>query len=152
MTAMLAHSAQTSGGADPPRDTRRLIYFQISDYSGDMPRRKPGNLLELEVSILAGLRDGGPRGLHGFALAQAIADDDESRRLTATGTLYRALHRLNDAGLIDDWWEDPNEAADAGRPRRRLYRITGDGAAALARSQAESDSSALTRLDPGYLS
>ena len=117
-----------------------------------MPRRRPGALLPLEVSILAALRDGGSGGIHGFALAQAIAGAEESRRLTATGTLYRALHRLDDAGLIENWWEDPNDAADAGRPRRRLYRITGAGATALARSQAESDTRTVSRLDPGYAS
>ena len=117
-----------------------------------MPRRRPGSLLSLEVSILAALRDGGAQGIHGFALARAIADAEESRRLTATGTLYRALHRLDDAGLIENWWEDPNDAAQAGRPRRRLYRITNAGATALARAQTEADTVALPRLDPGYAS
>ena len=117
-----------------------------------MPRRRHGALLTLEVSILAALRDGGPAGIHGFALAQTIGDAKESRRLTATGTLYRALHRLDDAGLIENWWEDPNDATQAGRPRRRFYRITGAGATALARAQAEAETPAVTRLDPGYAS
>ena len=62
-----------------------------------------------------------------------IADAGDSRRLTATGTLYRALQRLDDGGLIENWWEDPDLATEAGRPRRRLYRITGPGAAARQR-------------------
>ena len=117
-----------------------------------MPRRRPGVLLPLEVSILAALRDGGTDGIHGFALAQAIADAEESRRLTATGTLYRVLHRLDDAGLIENWWEDPNDAAAAGRPLRRLYRITGAGATALVRAQSDTGESALRRIDPGFVS
>lgn len=90
-------------------------------------------------------------GSHGFALAKAIADAGDGRPLTATGTMYRALHRLDAAGLVDSWWEDPSDAAEAGRPRRRSYRITSAGAAALARAQAEAtDSAAFTRVDPGF--
>jgi PadR family transcriptional regulator PadR len=106
----------------------------------------------LEVSILAACRDAGTSGIHGFALAQSIADAAESRRLTATGTLYRALHRLDDGGLIENWWEDPNDAAAAGRPLRRLYRITGAGATALARVQPDAEELALRRIDPGFVS
>jgi PadR family transcriptional regulator PadR len=117
-----------------------------------MPRRRPGTLLPLEVSILQACREAGAAGVHGFAMAQAIADAEESRRLTATGTLYRALQRLDDGGLLENWWEDPNEAAEAGRPRRRLYRITGAGAAALARDDADAAVLTMHRIDPGYTS
>jgi PadR family transcriptional regulator PadR len=117
-----------------------------------MPRRKPGSLLPLELSILAACRDAGTPGVHGFALAQWIADAEESRRLTATGTLYRALHRLDDRGLIENWWEDPNDAAAAGRPLRRLYRITGAGATALARAESAASTPALRQANPGFAS
>jgi PadR family transcriptional regulator PadR len=115
-------------------------------------RRKPGSLLPLEVSILAACRDAGTPGVHGFALARRIADAEESRRLTATGTLYRVLHRLDGGGLIENWWEDPNDAAAAGRPLRRLYRITGAGATALARAESVAVEPALGRIDPGFVS
>jgi PadR family transcriptional regulator PadR len=115
-----------------------------------MPRRRPGSLLPLEVAILAACLDAGQSGSHGFALAKAIADAGDSRELTATGTLYRALHRLDEAGLVESWWEDPNHAADAGRPRRRSYRITGAGATALATAQAQSGArTAPAPVDPG---
>ncbi|MGI9645591.1 MAG: PadR family transcriptional regulator [Ilumatobacteraceae bacterium] len=117
-----------------------------------MPRRRPGTLLPLEVSILVVCRDAGSSGVHGFAIAQAIADAEESRRLTATGTLYRALQRLDDGGLLQNWWEDPAEAAEAGRPLRRLYRITGAGATALSRAEADATVPAMRRVDPGYAS
>jgi PadR family transcriptional regulator, regulatory protein PadR len=84
-------------------------------------------------------------------LAKAIADAGDSRELTATGTLYRALHRLDAAGLVESWWEDPSAAADAGRPRRRSYRITGVGVTALAKASDETtDTAAFTRADPGF--
>ena len=41
-----------------------------------------------------------------------------------TGTIYPALDRLLKAGLINDYWEDPQPAD---RPRRRFYEITSTG-------------------------
>lgn len=43
-----------------------------------------------------------------------------------SGTVYPALARLEQAGWLNSVWEtlDPSEA---GRPRRRLYRLTGAG-------------------------
>ncbi|MFC3833417.1 PadR family transcriptional regulator [Deinococcus rufus] len=43
-----------------------------------------------------------------------------------SGTLYPALIRLETHGLVTSSWEDIDPVA-AGRPRRRLYRLTGDG-------------------------
>jgi len=44
-----------------------------------------------------------------------------------TSTIYPALDRLLQAGLIEDRWEDP---PPDDRPRRRYYAITADGRAA----------------------
>jgi DNA-binding PadR family transcriptional regulator len=101
-------------------------------------RRKPGTLISLEIAILeAGLdlRDGGAREFHGFLLAKHIRDGEGARRLTAHGTLYRSLSRLERAGLLESRWEDPQTAADEGRPLRRLYRVTQAGEAALEKSR-----------------
>lgn len=114
-----------------------------------MPRRRPGSLLPLEIAILAACLEAGEHGSHGFALAKSIAEAGDERRLTATGTMYRALHRLDAAGLVESSWEDPNEAAEAGRPRRRNYRITGAGTAALVKTRSDAPSTAaFSRLDP----
>ena len=45
----------------------------------------------------------------------------------ASGTLYPILLRFEEAGWLTSKWEteDPREL---GRPRRRLYRLTGEGA------------------------
>jgi PadR family transcriptional regulator PadR len=97
-------------------------------------RRKRGTLLPLEIDILeAGL---GLERFHGFQLAKALADHPSPRALTGHGTLYKALQRLEDAGLLASRWEDPNIAAAEGRPRRRLYQVTGVGEHALATWQA----------------
>ena len=71
-------------------------------------------------------------GFHGFELAKALADDDRSRALTSHGTLYKALGRLAERGLLEAEWEDPQISVREGRPRRRLYRITGEGARRIA--------------------
>jgi PadR family transcriptional regulator PadR len=93
-------------------------------------RRKRGTLLPLEIDILeAGV---GLERFHGFQLAKALADHSGPRALTGHGTLYKALQRLEDAGLLASRWEDPDIAAAQGRPRRRLYQVTGAGEHALA--------------------
>ena len=98
-------------------------------------RRKPGTLMPIEVAILqAGARLVARReAFHGFAIAKAIADDRDASLLTAHGTLYKALRRMEEAGLLASEWEDAEVALEAGRPRRRLYRVTPRGSAALAR-------------------
>jgi DNA-binding PadR family transcriptional regulator len=106
-------------------------------------RRRKGTLLPLEVRILVAVAEARTTGdgwIHGFGLAKAMRGDDG--RLTAHGTLYRALGRLTAAGLLDDQWEDPDRALAEGRPRRRLYRINGNGLTALARAQAEASAAA----------
>jgi DNA-binding PadR family transcriptional regulator len=94
-----------------------------------MPRRKPGTLLPLEAEILGAalsMRASGQATFHGFGLAHAMRRQSGSRALTAHGTLYKALGRLEEFGLLSSRWEDA-EAAE-GRPRRRLYELTGEGA------------------------
>jgi DNA-binding PadR family transcriptional regulator len=98
-------------------------------------RRKEGALVPLEVSILEAALDLRRRGVeeaHGFLLAKELRDGAHARRLTAYGTLYKALDRLERAGHLASRWEHPHLAADDGRPRRRFYRVTLTGEAALA--------------------
>lgn len=99
-------------------------------------RRRSGALVPLEVAILetaAARRD----PFHGFELAKALAGAEGARGLTAHGTLYKALARLADQGLLAARWEDADAALREGRPRRRLYRITGAGAARLVAERDE---------------
>jgi len=92
-------------------------------------RRKPGTLLPLETEILEVAQSmvrSGHTTFHGFGLAHAMRDQSGSRSLTSHGTLYKALGRLEELGLLSSHWEDA--AAVEGRPRRRLYALTGEGA------------------------
>ena len=119
-----------------------------------MVRRKPGTLLPLEVAILragvAAAHDGDPE-FHGFAVAQAIREADDARRLTAHGTLYKALGRMEDGGLLESRWEDADVAVAEGRPRRRLYRVTPLGATALTRAEAAAADAGPTGVRPGLV-
>ncbi|HUA88548.1 MAG TPA: helix-turn-helix transcriptional regulator [Steroidobacteraceae bacterium] len=54
--------------------------------------------------------------------------DIQKRSRLASGTLYPILLRLEAAGWFVSRWESIDPAA-AGRPRRRLYRITPSGLA-----------------------
>lgn len=96
-----------------------------------MPRRKPGALLPIEVQILeaaAARALTGEPAFHGFGLAQSLGEG-RSSGLIGHGTLYKALGRLEEMGLLDSRWED--DPPD-GRPRRRLYQLTPAGARAAA--------------------
>ncbi|MCD5345656.1 helix-turn-helix transcriptional regulator [Agromyces sp. H3Y2-19a] len=94
-----------------------------------MARRREGRLFDLEVDILAAgidlQHDDGD--FYGFALAKRIAERNEAAALTAHGTLYKALARMTEAGLLESTWEEAVLAEAEGRPRRRLYRVTGAG-------------------------
>jgi PadR family transcriptional regulator PadR len=97
-------------------------------------RRKPGSLVPLELAICAAaleLRRLGSEEFHGFLLAKQIKHDADSRLLTAYGTLYRALSRLESMGLLRSRPEDPMIAAQECRPARRLYTLTATGEAAV---------------------
>jgi DNA-binding PadR family transcriptional regulator len=66
----------------------------------------------------------GPK--HGYAIAQDI--EAFARRRLGPGTLYGAIARLEAAGYVE---------ALPGDKRRRPYRITGRGRAALSETVAE---------------
>ncbi|GAA0266166.1 PadR family transcriptional regulator [Cryptosporangium japonicum] len=54
----------------------------------------------------------------------------------ASGTLYPILRRLTEAGWLTASWEDV-DPAEAGRPARRYYRLTAEGATEARRALAE---------------
>ena len=65
--------------------------------------------------------------MHGYAITQEISTVSDDRVVLRTGTLYAALDRLGEQGLI----EVDREEAVQGR-LRRYYRLTDAGAAVLA--------------------
>ena len=96
-------------------------------------RRKPGNLVPLEREICVAafeLKRRGTDEFHGYQLARTLRDGAGHRLLTAYGTLYRALGRLETMGLLASRWEDPQTFARENRPSRRLYTLTAAGSTA----------------------
>ena len=112
-------------------------------------RRKPGSLVPLEIAICAAaaaLRAAGEEEFHGYEIAKTIGDASSGRLLTAYGTLYRALGRLEKMGLLCSRWEDPAIPARENRPGRRLYTLTAIGDAALADARATSETATPRRV------
>jgi DNA-binding PadR family transcriptional regulator len=81
----------------------------------------------LDALLLAALADG-PR--HGYAVKEALRAGSSGRFDLPTGTVYPALHRLEEAGLITGTW-----SVTDGR-RRRVYRLTAAGRRMLDRDRA----------------
>jgi PadR family transcriptional regulator PadR len=61
-----------------------------------------------------------------------------------SGTIHPILARFERIGWLESWWEDASPQEE-GRPRRRYYRLTADGAerARIALAQATTAISAL---------
>ena len=100
-------------------------------------RRKAGSLVPLELAICtaaADLRRQGTDEFHGYLIAKQIKEHADTRLLTAYGTLYRALARLLESGLIAELDERPDPAHDD--ERRRYYQLTERGIA-VARAEAQ---------------
>ena len=73
----------------------------------------------------------------GYLIAKELKHAGDARLLTAYGTLYRALGRLERMGLLASRWEDPQIPRQEHRPGRRLYELTATGEAAVASGRAQ---------------
>jgi PadR family transcriptional regulator PadR len=93
----------------------------------------------LDGLLLAAL-EAGPR--HGYAVMEALRAGSGGAFDLPTGTVYPALHRLERAGLITSEWQT------VGGRRRRAYRLTPTGEAALGEQRAvwEQFSTAVTTV------
>jgi PadR family transcriptional regulator PadR len=79
---------------------------------------------EQALFILASLAQG---ELHGYGVARDVEELSDGQVILTAGTLYGALNRLAEEGLI----AQTRERLVEGR-RRRYYRLTSAGQAALA--------------------
>lgn len=61
--------------------------------------------------------------VHGHGYGFEILDVTGLR----AGTVYPVLRRLEENGLVESTWEDPERARAKGRPARRNYRLTPEG-------------------------
>ena len=84
-------------------------------------------VFEIALSLAAGER-------HGYEIMQDVERRTEGAIALHPGTLYRALGRLLDQGLIEELDERP--AAGADDERRRYYKLTPLGNS-VARAEVE---------------
>jgi transcriptional regulator len=81
---------------------------------------KPDNLQgALELLILKVLRRGPS---HGYAIASAIQQMSDDVLRVEAGSLYPAVHRMTEAGLLKSEWRK----SEVGR-RARFYELTAKG-------------------------
>lgn len=72
--------------------------------------------------------------MYGYQICREIRALTEGDIEFKDGTLYPSLRRLEESGLIEGYWEDPEVL---GRPRRKYYRITTAGREAFREQSAE---------------
>ena len=92
-------------------------------------------MTDVEYQILLALA---ARDRHGYLIRRAVEEQTGGALRLGAGTLYAAIRRLEDGGLIEEspWRPD----ADLDDRRRRYYRLTNDGRAALRAETARLES------------
>jgi DNA-binding PadR family transcriptional regulator len=83
-------------------------------------------LTSIAFDILLALLDG---EAHGYAIMRSVQERTGGATNLHPGTLYRALSRLTDGGLIEEIDRSSDEPSDE---RRRYYGITSRGRASVA--------------------
>ncbi len=98
-----------------------------------MPERSelPQGTLDLLILKIVAL---GP--LHGYAIAQRLQQISRDVVQVPGGSLYPALHRLENRGLLKASWKETGTGREA-----KFYRLTPKG-----RTQLESDAASWRRL------
>lgn len=89
----------------------------MPDERADLPQ----GTLDLLILKVVGLEP-----LHGYAIAQRLEQISRGVVDVQQGTLYPALHRLENRGLLQAEWKD----SDTGR-QAKFYRLTRRGRARL---------------------
>ena len=123
-----------------------------------MPRRTPTDDVESFLPlptavfhILVALADS---DRHGYSIMQDVETRTEGKVRLSAGTLYTAIRRMLEQGLIDELRDSPDP--DSADERRRYYRLTSFGrdvAIAEARRFSELlDQARATKLIPRKLS
>ena len=85
-----------------------------------------GNACVLILSVRAG------QEMHGYRIVKEIERISEGYFALGEGTLYPHLHRLENEGFVEGYWETITGARE-----RKYYRITEKGRGELARRSQE---------------
>lgn len=92
-----------------------------------------GELLQGTLDLLV-LKTLAPGAAHGHAIAHAIERRSDEVLQVEHGSLYPALHRLEDRGWISSFW-----GTSENNRRARFYRLTPQGRARLAEQTSRWD-------------
>jgi len=87
-----------------------------------MARVKPPSLPVLHIMLV--LADG---ARHGYAIKQAVEHRTDGAIRLGPGTLYEAIQRLEEGGLIEETTAPTTEPANGQEAQRRYYRLTDRG-------------------------
>ena len=97
-------------------------------------RKQRGREKPLSAQVLQILLSLSDKRLHGYAIIRDVKERTGGQVKLTAGTLYSALRRMLDAGLIEESEKRPVPELDD--ERRRYYAITTEGTRAL-RAEAE---------------
>lgn len=86
------------------------------------PGPAPESFLPLTATVFEILLALSGGDLHGYEIMREVESRSGGRVVLHAGTLYRALHRLLDAGLVEELEERPDPEHDD--ERRRYYTLT----------------------------
>ena len=114
-----------------------------------MPRVKPPSLPVLHIMVV--LADG---ARHGYAIKQEVERRTDGAINLGPGTLYEAIQRLEEGGLIEEAAARGEGPANGQEAQRRYYRLTDRGWTSLrqdlrALAQLVDDARANPRLRKG---
>lgn len=94
--------------------------------------RDPGDLLPLTpvvLNVLLALADG---ERHGYGIMLEVRERTGGRVRLGPGTLYGAIKRLKEGGVIEESGQRPDPCEAPEDERRRYYRLSGFGCEVLA--------------------
>jgi DNA-binding PadR family transcriptional regulator len=83
---------------------------------------KPDSLLPLPTAVFHILIALADRDRHGYSIMQDVSARTGGKVQLSAGTLYSAIRRMLEQGLIDELKESPDPASTD--ERRRYYRLT----------------------------
>ena len=101
-------------------------YIDMQEITGDLLRG------HLETLILSSLEQG---QAHGLEILRRLQDAGCGVLRLKEGSLYPALYRLENAGLVEAVWEEETKGRRGAR--RRIYHVTRKGTQALAQGRQE---------------
>jgi DNA-binding PadR family transcriptional regulator len=116
-----------------------------------MSNPNPDSLLPLPPAVFHILIALADRDRHGYSIMQDVAARTEGKVQLSAGTLYSAIRRMLEQGLIEELAESPDPSSTD--ERRRYYRLTRFGkrvaAAEVGRLSALVQQARATGLVPG---